>query len=817
MSKYLKPIAYLAVIAAPTLACTGQPHHLSPVPIKQVTMDDEFWSPKFKVWREVTVGDCFTKFEKDSGGAVNNFDLVRDGQTGKHAGPPWYDGLIYEMIRGAADLLAAQPDPALQARLDGYIERIAAAQAKSPDGYLNTWTQTMLPQTQRWGMNGGDDRYQHDLYNAGALVEAGVHYYRATGRPQLLQVATRMANLMCDTIGLPPKANVIPGHSLPEEALVKLYRLYRDDPAAKQRVAVPVGEKRYLKLAEFFIDDRGHYEGRTGKDRSFGEYGQDHAPLAQQDKLEGHAVRAALFCTGIAAAALDNRRPEYLAATQRFWENVADHRLYITGGAGAISDEEKFGHDYFLPNDGYAETCAAIAVGFFAHNMNQLYGQAGYVDELERTLYNAVLGGVSLAGDRYYYQNPLVGDGLRRWEWHPCPCCPPMFLKIMGALPGYIYAQDDTGVYVNLFVGSRAEVRLPAGQVTMQQTTRYPWLGEVRIAVTPEKPAAFDVCVRVPGWCQGAASASDLYQIVGRPADGGIRISVNDRPVEKLGVVRGYARLHRQWRAGDVIDVALDMPVRQVKAHPGVEADAGRVALMRGPVVYCAEDADNPDGTRQVVVGPDAKFTAEFDPQLLGGVAVVRGEVRALSADAGQISSAPATLTAVPFYASANRAACPMRVWLAAEDDKAVPATLTTRSRASASHCWRDDSIAAINNGAAPTKSSDIGHPRLSWWDHKGTTEWVQYDLPAASQVSKTRIFWFADRPAKGGCDLPQSWRLLYRRGDEWVPVNQPSAYGLDPDKYNETTFQPVTTTALRLEVQLRDGFSGGICQWQVE
>jgi len=662
----------------------ASPHRLTPVSIRQVAIDDEFWSPKLKIWRDVTIGDCFTKFENDRGGAINNFDLVRDGKTGRHAGPPWYDGLIYEMIRGAADFLAAHPDPALEARLDGYIARIVAAQAVDPSGYLNTWTQSMLPQTQRWGMNGGDDRYQHDVYNAGMMIEAGVHYYRATGKTALLEAATRMANLMCDTIGPPPKANVVPGHSGPEEALVKLCLLYRDGQDARRSVSVPIDPQRYLELAEFFIDARGHYEGRTGHNKSFEAYGQDHVPLTQQQTLEGHAVRATLFCTGIAAAAHVNDRADYLAATRRFWNSLDRHKLYISGAAGAISGDEKLGPDYFLPNDGYMETCAAVGVGFFNHNMNLLFGDALYVDELERALYNAALGGVELSGNRYYYQNPLVGEGLRRWEWHGCPCCPPMFLKMMGALPEYIYAQEPGAVYVNLFVGSRATLIVHNTKIRLQQTTRYPWAGEVKIAVEPEQSAEFDLFVRIPSWCQGTASPDDLYQPVSHPVKDAVTLKINGRSVGKLEMTRGYARLRRRWKAGDVVELSMGMPVRQIKAHPAVEADHSLVAIMRGPLLYCVEAADNPQGIRNLVVPPDASFTTEFRSELLGGVAVVRGRVRACNAEAGLIRIDRAELTAVPFYASANREPCSMRVWLPANSDRAVPAAPATHSRASA-------------------------------------------------------------------------------------------------------------------------------------
>ncbi len=651
----------LIVVASEAIANGPSPHHLTAVPVQRVKIEDSFWSPKRKVWQEVTIADCFTKFENDRGGAINNFDRVRDGKTGAHAGPEWYDGLIYEMIRGTADFLAARRDAEMEQRLDGYITRIAAAQAKDTNGYLNTWTQLMAPD-KRWGLHGGNDVQQHDVYNCGALVEAGVHYYLATGKTNLLRVAVKMANHACDVIGPPPRANVIPGHALPEEAMAKLYLLFRAEPELKKEMPVPVAEDRYLKLGEFWIEGRGNHQGR----RNYGSYDQDHKPVFQQETLEGHAVRATLMCTGLTALAMINDRDEYCQSARRLWSNMIGRRMHVNGGVGASREGEAFTSDYHLPNNGYLETCAAIGSGFFSRNMNLLFGDARYADELERTLYNAVLAGVSLRGDTYFYENPLeAGSDRRRWAWHGCPCCPPMFLKITGAMPGYIYAQDDAGIYVNLFVGSQAQVRLPSGEVLLRQTTRYPWQGDVKIVVKPEKPVEFDLYVRIPGWCQGAPSADDLYQIVGRPASGAARLSVNGRAVERMELVRGYARLHRQWKSGDVVELAMDMPVRRVKAHPKVEADVGRMALMRGPLVYCLEGVDNPEGVRNLVVAPHTQFTAEHRADLLGGVTVVRSRAMAqYRRKDGSTEQKPVELTAVPYYVNGNRGPCEMLVWL---------------------------------------------------------------------------------------------------------------------------------------------------------
>ncbi len=650
MKALCQPIMLVMALGAPVRATAAPPLSLEPVPIQQVVVQDDFWSPKLKVWREVTIPDCLAKFEAD--GAVTNFDKIRDGAGGEHGGPPWYDGLLYEMIRGSADFLAAERDPALEARLDGYIERIAAAAARDPDGYLNTYTQLKEPD-HRWGMNGGDDNWQHDLYNAGAMVEAAVHYYRATGKTRLLEVATKLANHMADLMGPPPKQNAVPGHSLGEEALVKLYLLFRERPELQSQMPVPVDPQRYLRLAEFWIEQRGRPEGR----KSFGSYGQDHKPVLEQETIEGHAVRATLLCTGLVAAARVNGREDYLAAAQRLWDNMVHRRMYVIGGLGAVAGHEGFGPDYLLPNNGYLETCAAIGAGFFHENMGLALADARYPDELERVLYNAVLPGVSLEGNTYFYENPLeAGPQRTRWAWHGCPCCPPMFVKIMSALPGSIYARGPAEIYVNLFVGSRATVPVNDINVSLQQTTRYPWEEVVRISVDPDRDVAFALHIRLPAWCAEP------------------RLALNGRPLTTIDRARGYARLQRTWQKGDRVELSLPMPVRRIKAHPNVEANTGRVALGRGPLVYCLEAVDNGGQVRNLVIPPGAPLAARHRPDLLGGVTVVSGPAWALSPAAwpDQLylpsTSVPGRteveFTAIPYFANANRQPGEMCVWI---------------------------------------------------------------------------------------------------------------------------------------------------------
>ncbi|HVT98931.1 MAG TPA: beta-L-arabinofuranosidase domain-containing protein, partial [Acidobacteriaceae bacterium] len=574
-------------------------------------------------------------------------------------------------IRGSADFMLSHPDPELEAQIDGYIERIAAAQAIRPDGYINTYTQLAEP-GHEWGLNGGLQIWQHEIYNLGALVDAGIHYYRATGKTRLLAAGIKIANTMCELMGPAPKKNLVPCHPLPEEAMVRLYELFEEQPDLKGKLPLPVSESAYLALAEFWIENRGNNIGKPdwidhkaseqfvrnqeyGSGRpSWGAYAQDDAPVFEQKDIHGHAVRATLLCAGIAAALRQNNDERYRQTALRLWENMVYRRMHITGGVGAFAEEERFGPDYTLPNNAYLETCAAVGASFFHHNMNLAFGHARYVDELERALYNGSLPGVSLEGDSYFYQNPLEADSSRtRWAWHNCPCCPPMFLKLMGAMPSYIYSTDSDSLYVNLFVGSRATTEVKGSKITVRQVTRYPWDGNVRIAIEPVQPSSFSLMLRIPHWCSGE------------------RVKLNGQRIATDQRVRGYVRITREWHSGDTIELDMPMPVRQVYANPLVQADVGRSMIMRGPLVYCVESADNPavPGLR---LPASSRFSTRFDPAKLGGVVVIAAPgIVAQPAAQGLYAANPqayetrsAELAAIPYYANANRGPVDMAVWL---------------------------------------------------------------------------------------------------------------------------------------------------------
>ena len=664
-------IIALTLAGSPFAITQGQTGKLHSTSINNVKVNDSFWSPKFRTWNDVTINDVLKKFEgkhtndPEHHNAFCNFDKVAKGDRGTkgHFGEPWFDGLIYESIRGIADYLVMFPDKELETRIDQYIDRIEAAQMTEPTGYLETYTLLKEPE-HRWGDNGGFLRWQHDVYNAGMMIEAGIHYYKATRKTKLLEVATRYTNYMAEYMGPEPKKNIVPSHSGPEEAIIKLYWLFKEQPELKKELSVPVNEEDYWKLATFWIENRGHHCGfplwlswGNGKSEqwireatynspeygkhsrpTWGDYAQDSIPVFEQQTIEGHAVRATLLATGITTAALENHSPRYTETATRLWDNMVGRRMFITGGVGAIHEDEKFGPDFFLPPGAYLETCAAIGAGFFSQRMNELTGKGMYIDELERVLYNSLLTAVSQSGDNYTYQNPLNADGHNRWEWHGCPCCPPMFLKITSALPGFIYASDKKGVYVNLFIGSETEIRLSSkNSVQLKQETSYPWKGKVDISVNPQVSGKFSVKVRIPGWAQGIENPYGLYESNLKAT---AQLSVNGRPVP-MKITDGYVEINKKWQKGDRIQLDLPMQPRIITAHADVKELNNTVCLASGPVIYCFEDIDNPD-LKTLQLDANAPLELVYRDDLLNGMNVIRSK-----------GKTPAI--AIPYYSIANR------------------------------------------------------------------------------------------------------------------------------------------------------------------
>jgi uncharacterized protein len=624
----------LSLGAAAQFAGAAPPDYpYQPVPFTAVHLTDSFWAPRIETNRLMTIPYAFGKCEET--GRMDNFiraAAVLRGETLTNTNLPGYpfdDTDVYKILEGAAYVLAVQPDPQLRAYLDKIIAEIAAAQ--EPDGYLYT-ARTINPQhphawsgPTRWLR---DPDESHELYDAGHLFEAAAAHYQATGETNLLGIALKEADLLCATFG--PATNQLhlwPGHEVVEMGLVKLYRA--------------TGRQRYLDLAKYFIDVRG-----PGGD----EYHQSRIKPVEQSEALGHAVRAGYLYSGMADVAALTGDPAYVAAIDRIWDNAAGRKLYVTGGIGAVPAGEAFGADYFLPNaNAYCETCAAVANDYWNERLFLLHGGGKYVDVLERTLYNGLLSGVSLDGKLFFYPNPLSSAGRQeRSPWFGCACCPGNITRFMASIPGYFYARRGRDIYVNLYASGVANIALDGGQdIKLTQETSYPWNGAIRIAVEPEKSGKFTLRLRIPGWARNEAAPGGLYRFLDT-VDAQPTLQVNGKAAT-IKLEDGYAVLERKWRKGDVVELNLSMPVRRVVASEQVEADRGRVALQRGPIVYCLEWPDNP-GVRvlDASLKDDEKLTAQFEPDLLHGVETV---------EAGP-------LKAIPYYAWANRGKGEMEVWI---------------------------------------------------------------------------------------------------------------------------------------------------------
>jgi DUF1680 family protein len=627
-----------------------------PVPFTSVHLSDTFWAPRIETNRTVTIPFAFEQCEKT--GRMDNFERAAKAIRGekveniKPPGFPFDDTDPYKVLEGASYALAVKPDPKLSAYLDGLIAKIAAAQ--EPDGYLYT-TRTLCPEhphdwsgPERWLR---DPDQSHELYNCGHLFEAAAAHFEATGKRNLLDVAVKNANLLCDTF-LPGGANgdkytkIWPGHQIVEMGLAKLYRV--------------TGNQRYLDLAKHFIEVRG-----PGGD----DYHQSRIKPVEQREAVGHAVRAGYMYAGMADVAALTGDQTIAGAIDALWENAVGKKLYLTGGIGARGSGEAFGDNYELPNlKAYCETCAAIANVYWNQRLFLLHGDAKYVDVLERTLYNGVLSGVSLDGKKFFYPNPLESDGTHeRSPWFGCACCPGNLTRFFASVPGYVYAVNGDALYVNLFAAGTAQVKLGNAQsVTLTQQTRYPWEGTVKIGVRPASAGEFTLNVRVPGWARGEVVPGDLYRFLDKSAEP-VLLKINGAKVP-VNLANGYAQIRRTWKAGDTVELDLPMPVRRVGANDLVKVDAGRVALERGPLVYCVEWPDVKGGrVTNLLLKDDAPLSSLYRNDLLGGAQVITGEALAFrqTDKNGKVTSEKTAFTAIPYYAWANRGRGQMAVWLA--------------------------------------------------------------------------------------------------------------------------------------------------------
>lgn len=785
---------------------------ITPVPFTAVKVTPgTFWGQRLEASRNVTIPLAFSKCESErrytnfSNAAEHLKDPSKVFKVDGVMGYSFDDTDPYKTLEGAAYLLQTYPKAQFKGKsLDKYCDSVIAviASAQEPDGYLYT-ARTQNPEhphgwagTKRWEKV---EDLSHEFYNLGHLCEAAVAHYNATGKKTLLNIACKYADCVVREVGdKPGQACVVPGHQIAEMGLAKLY--------------LATGKKEYLDQAKFFLDKRGYTTIKT-------EYSQSHIPVLQQDEAVGHAVRAGYMYAGMADVAALTGDKGYIDAIDRIWDNIISKKYYITGGVGATSSGEAFGKNYELPNmSAYCETCAAIAQVYLNYRLFLLHGDSKYYDALERTLYNGVISGISIDGGRFFYPNPLQSMGQhQRQAWFGCACCPSNAARFIPSLPQYIYAVKDNHFYVNLFAGNETTVKVGGKNITFEQKTNYPWDGD--ITMTMKKASGqFALNIRIPGWVRGEVVPSDLYTY----ADGkhlGYSVKLNGEEV-KADLQNGYFVIDRKWKSGDKVSVHFDMEPRVVKANGKVQADKGRAEIEHGPLVYCAEWPDNNCDVLSVLLNQEPKFTMGTKEIQETTVQTITTDAQTLSFDtSGRLTTKDERLVLIPYYAWAHRGNGNMTVWIPIDlnaTNPALPPSIASESKIEAS-ANRLPALSAINDRLVPADANDRSVPYTHWWPKNNSTEWLAYTFKEAATVSSSTVYWFDDGPW-GGCRVPKSWKLYYKtESGDWAEVKNPSSYGTGKGVANIVNFDPVRTTAMKLEIVQPERHSCGVFEWSVK
>ena len=794
-------------VTALTLTASATQKSQSVAPIQEVSftqvhLNDDFWMPRIEINRTVSIPSAFHECEVN--GRFDNFAIAAGLIQGEHRGDFSFDDTDpYKVIEGASYSLAVHYDAALDHYLDSVINIIA--QAQEPDGYLTTCVINKCTRLSGWwGTHRWEKINSHELYNSGHLIESAVAHYRATGKKTFLNVAIKNADLVCKTFG--PNEGQIHrpgGHPIIEMALCKLYKV--------------TGNKKYLDGAKYFVEETG----RCTDGHRPSEYSQDHMPILQQQEIVGHAVRAGYLYSGVADVAALTGDKAYFEALERIWENMSSKKLFITGGIGSRPQGEGFGPDYELNNHtAYCETCAAIANVYWNYRMFLATGESKYIDICERALYNNVLSGVSLSGDRFFYDNVLESDGEHeRQKWFGCACCPGNITRFIASVPGYIYARQGKDIFVNLYAQGKAKI----GQVELEQTTDYPWDGKIRIKVT-KGGGKFAMKLRVPSWLKQSPTNNSLYTYLDKAKT--YSVSVNGQSLYPEN--RDYITITRSWKKGDVIELNFPMEVRRIAANDNAEDDRDKVALERGPIVYCLEGSDQADGkVFNKYILNSADIQAHFERNLLNGVVVLDGTANELQQD-GTVKDV--TFRAIPYSTWNNRGPQQMEIWVANTPAMAVATPLPTIASKAQTFSNRgpiqndapetaptDNWASGVNDQWEPKRSSDTSKPYHYWWLKQGTTEAISYQFDQEYEVSNVQVYWLDFDHYDGNFRTPESWALYYKDADgQWQEVCDHSPYTVTKDCYNSVDFRPVKTTGLKILVKLQPGNSGGILEWKV-
>ena len=828
-------IAVLSAAAAVSLAgcfrsvaVDGTRGALTQVPFQQVTLEDDFWLPRLRTQKRTLVPFALDKAAPAVENLRRTAAFLRGGRDELPFVHRYVSSDLYKVMEGAAYLLAVEPDAELERRMDGIIDIIAEAQQQ--DGYLYESHITGVAKDQGcdpFGGGGMGDRpyswvlHSHELYDMGHMYEAAVAYYQATGKRKWLDVAEKNARHINRVFfegdpayndGRP--VNQAPGHQELELALVKLFRA--------------TGDSLYLEMAGRFLDIRGVTFRPEGRGVMAPEYAQQHLPVREQREAVGHAVRAAYMYAAMADVAAETGDSTLMPALESIWHDIVDRKMHITGGLGAVPGIEGFGPGYVLPNkDTYDETCAAVGNVMFNYRMFLLTRDAKYVDVAEAALYNNVLAGVNIEGNRFFYVNPLEADGRKafnhgrkgRSPWFDTACCPSNMARLIPQVPGMIWSHTDDEIYCSLYAGSSVSVPLAGGDVRLRQSTRYPFDGEVRIEVNPEADGEeFTLWLRIPTWSSGENFVSgELY----RYADGmkpKFGLTVNGKRVRGRAE-HGFVPVRRKWHAGDEVVLSLPMPVRYNVADERVEADRGRVCVTRGPLVYCAESADNelPVSRYYIPECRDDCSVVAFSDGVMAGIPAVGIEAAAASAD----GDGRAVLTLVPYYAWDNRGDGAMNVWFTRDADAARAASAFTAGNVAdvkASFTYSGDDEYAVADGKVPSGSHDMSIPRWTSWPQTGKVQTVELTLTKSMPVGSVSVYWYND---DGGVKLPAAWRMEYRGADggwhEFLPYVTDS-FGVAADRFNMVhPSEDIVADALRLHITPRADAAAGILEIEVD
>ncbi len=810
-------VAALSLCALSARAQEEPKQALRETPFVNVKLDDSFWAPRIEANRVVSVPHNIKWCETETG-RINNFKIAGGLEKGEFKGIYFDDSDVYKIVEGFAYSLAAHPDPKLKAKADEWISYFGKAQ--QDDGYLMCYF-TIVKPNEKWTNLAS----MHELYCAGHMAEAAVAYKRATGDDTFLNISRKLLDLICKRYG-PNEGQLknVAGHEEIELALVKMFQL--------------TGDRKYLDEAKFFIDTRGVAEGR--EKGLFGEYCQDHMPVRDQTEIVGHAVRAMYLYSGATDVAGYFKDEALMNAMRRIFNNVTRNKMYITGGIGSSRNNEGFEENFKLPNAAaYCETCAAIGMLFWSHRMNLATGESKYVDVMERSAYNGFMSGYGLNGDSYFYVNPLESKGdHHRQPFFGCACCPSNVIRALPSIPGYVYATADLNgagddcVVINMYVNGKATVELADKFVEIEQSTKYPFDGDVFVRTTVKMkdgkaPTPFFVKTRVPEWTGLKASNADGYEL---------------------------RKIDPAKEDGKVFALQFPMPVVRMIANPNVKDDFERVALQRGPIVYCFEQTDNPKvRVDRIVLAKDPEF--KLVPMKIAGSNDNEATKNAESRNVMAIKCKDYkgnVLTAVPYCVWDNRAAGRMDVWvrqvgLDMSEDSAigksawkdedgepilykqldasvltdvVPEEIINEVEFDASNT--SDNLSTLdysNQSAKPANSATHDSPRATWWANKGSNEWFEYSFVKPRKLSTATVYWFDDEAINGGCRTPESWKLTYfdEKANEWKPVVTKDAYAVDKDKDITINFETIETSKVRIEAKLREGFSGGILRWVVK